>query len=84
MQTAKDRNLTVRLPVDILRKLKQQSASEGVSMNAYLEGLLAKTLDATRNDAKRMAAARLLERAKEGIYSLKQPLSREEAHDRRG
>lgn len=53
-------------------------------MNAYLEGLLAKTLDATRNDAKRTAAARLLERAKEGIYSLKQPLSREQAHDRRG
>ena len=82
MSRGKDRNLTVRLPVSLLRELNKQSAAEGVSMNAYLGHLLARALDGPQNDLQQMAAARLLGRAKAGIYHMKRALTREEAHDR--
>ena len=83
MQKSQDRNLTVRLPVSLLRKLKEQSAAEGMSMNAFLEHLLVRTLNGSQDDARQIAAARLLGRAKAGLYRMKRPLGREEAHDRR-
>jgi hypothetical protein len=83
MPTAKDRNLTIRLPIALLRRLKAESAAEGVSMNAYLERLLASVLDGGQNDAQQKAAKRLLERAKSGLYEIDKPLSRDEAHNRR-
>ena len=83
MSTPRDRNLTVRLPIGLVRRLKEQSAAEGVSMNAYLEQLLVRTLNGRQNDARQMVITRLLERAKHGVYEIKRPLSREEAHQRR-
>lgn len=83
MQRMKDRNFTVRLPTTLLRRLKEKSAAEGVSMNAYLERVLAKALNGTQDDAQHSAAMRLLTRAKEGLYSMERPLTREEAHGRR-
>ena len=82
VQKAKDRNLTVRLPIGLLRRLKEESAAEGVFMNAYLERVLAKALRGSQDDAQRLAAKRLLARAKDGLYEMDRPLSREEAHDR--
>jgi hypothetical protein len=82
MQKATDRNLTVRLPISLLHRLKEESAAEGVSMNAYLERVLAKALRGSKNDAQRMAMTRLLARAKDGLYKMDRPLTREEAHDR--
>ena len=84
MGGAKDRNFTVRLPIALLRRLKQQSAAEGLSMNAYLEDVLANALTESQNGAQAAAAARLLGRAKEGMYEMDRPLTREEAHNRRG
>ncbi len=52
-------------------------------MNAYIEGLLEKALHGNVNDARRAATVRLLARAKEGLYEIARPLTREEAHDRR-
>ncbi len=52
-------------------------------MNAYLERVLAKALRGTQNDAERLAATRLLGRAKEGLYEMDRPLTREQAHIRR-
>ena len=82
MQKAKDRNLTVRLPISLLRRLKEESAAEGVSMNAYLERVLVKALRGSQDDEQRLAAMRLLARAKDGLYEMDRPLSREEAHNR--
>ncbi len=82
MQKIEDRNLTVRLPVGLLRRLKEQSAAEGVSMNAYLEHLLAGALSGSPNEVRQTAMARLSGRAKRGLYQKKRPLTREEAHDR--
>ncbi|MGH9585305.1 MAG: toxin-antitoxin system HicB family antitoxin [Bryobacteraceae bacterium] len=74
--------MTVRLPSGLLRRLKEESAAGGVSMNAYLERVLAKALSGNRNSAQRIAAARLLMRAKDGLYEMDRPLTREEAHER--
>ena len=82
MQKATDRNLTVRLPIRLLRRLKQESAAQGVSMNAYLERVLANALRVNQNEAERIAVTRLLARAKEGLYKMDRPLTREQAHDR--
>jgi hypothetical protein len=82
MQSAKQRNLTVRLPIGLLRQLKEKSAAEGVSMNAYLERLLARALNGDKDQAQQIAVKRLLTWAKDGLYEMDQPLTREEAHDR--
>ena len=82
VQKAKDRNLTVRLPIGLLRRLKGASVAEGVSMNAYLERVLVKALMGNQDDAERQAAEQLLTWAKDGLYDMVQPLSREEAHNR--
>jgi hypothetical protein len=82
MQKAKDRNLTLRLPIGLLRRLKEKSAAEGLSMNAYIEHALMNALTADQSDARRLAAERLLARAKNGLYEMDRPLTREEAHDR--
>jgi plasmid stability protein len=82
MQSAKDRNLTVRLPTGLLKRLKEVSAAEGVSMNAYLERVLTKALNAEKHSAQQRAVRRLLTWAKEGLYEMDQPLTREQAHDR--
>jgi hypothetical protein len=82
MQKATDRNLTVRLPIRLLRRLKQESAAQGVSMNAYLERVLAQALTGNQNEAERIAVTRLLARAKDGLYEMDRPLTREQAHDR--
>ena len=82
MERAKDRNLTVRLPIGLLRRLKGKSAAEGLSMNAYLERVLAKALSGDQDDIKRIAVTRLLARAKEGLYKMDRPLTREDVHDR--
>jgi predicted DNA-binding protein len=83
MPRLKDRNLTMRLPVGLLRRLKAESAVEGVSMNAYIERLLEKALNGSEDHARHMAAMRLLARAKDGLYEIRRPLTREEMHDRR-
>jgi plasmid stability protein len=82
MQKTTDRNLTVRLPTRLLRRLKAESAADGMSMNAYLERLLAKALTGSKNDAQQMAMTRLMAQAKDGLYKLDQPLTREQAHNR--
>ena len=51
-------------------------------MNAYLERVLAKALRGNQNEAERIAVTRLLARAKEGLYKMDRPLTREQAHDR--
>lgn len=83
MRKAKDRNLTVRLPVALLRQLKARSAAEGVSMNAYLERVLATSLSEGQSEFQRIALSRILELSREGLYRMDQPLTREEAHARR-
>lgn len=82
MHRARDRNFTARLPTALLRRLKEESAADGVSMNAYLERVLAAALSGNRNDAREAAVARLLAGAKEGLYDMDRPLKREEAHER--
>ena len=51
-------------------------------MNAYIERALVKALQGSQNDAQRLATARLLAHAHNGLYEIVRPLSREEAHDR--
>ena len=82
MHRAKGGNFTVRLPIGLLRRLKEESAAEGVSMNVYLEGVLAKALTRSQTDGQCMAAMRLLARAKDGLYEMDRPLTREQAHGR--
>lgn len=82
MQEAKDRNFTARLSIGLLRRLKQRAAAEGVSMNAYLERVLAKALSGNLDESQRAAARRLLAHAKDGVYEMHRPLTREQAHDR--
>ena len=82
MQRAKNRNLTVRLPSQLLRRVKAESATQGMSMNAYIERALVKDLAGSQDDTQRQAAEQLFAWAKDGLYDMAQPLSREEAHDR--
>ena len=84
MGTATDRNLTVRLPVPLLQRLKEEAVGEGMSMNAYLERLLEQALCRDRDEARSAAAQRLIARSKRGLYEMERPLSREQAHSRRG
>jgi hypothetical protein len=72
----------VRLPTRLLRWLKAESAAEGMSMNAYLERVLAKTLTGSKNEAQQMAMTQLMARTKDGLYKLDRPLTREEVHNR--
>lgn len=51
-------------------------------MNAYIERLLEKALNGNENEAQ-TATMRLLARAKNGLYEMTRPFTREEAHDRR-
>lgn len=82
MRKAKDRNFTVRLPVALLQRLKEESATYGVSMNAYLERVLSEALSGNRNNVRKAAVRRLLAQAKDGLYDMDRPLTREEAHRR--
>jgi len=82
MREGKDRNLTVRLPTGLFRRLEKQAAAEGLSIDAYLERVLAKALGESQDDAQRTAEKRLLALAKGGLYTMDRPLTREQAHDR--
>jgi hypothetical protein len=82
MRSAKERNVTLKLPTGLLWQLKERAAAEGASMNAYLEGLLTSALSRDKDRAQRVIGKRLRAWAKNGLYDLDQPLTREEAHDR--
>lgn len=82
MPIAKNRNLTVRLPTGLLRRLKEKAAADGVSMNSYLERVLDQALCGHQEKTRRAALERLLARMKDGLYTMDRPLTREKAHQR--
>jgi plasmid stability protein len=78
-----NRNITLSLPVELIKKAKVRAAEHEISMNALIRALLEEKLD--EKDAARRAAREFLEITKRGPY-FKGDISkirREELHERR-
>jgi plasmid stability protein len=77
------RNLTLNLPVDLIRKAKVYAAEHDTTVNAYVRVLLEEAL--TEAQRTRAAVRRILEIAEEGPLSSVDPasISRDEIHERR-
>jgi hypothetical protein len=78
-----NRNITLSLPVELIKKAKIHAAEHEMSMNALIKALLEEKLD--DRDQARLAAEWLIERSKRGPYFSVDPskISREELHERR-
>ncbi|MEO7143564.1 MAG: hypothetical protein ABI165_08685 [Bryobacteraceae bacterium] len=74
------RNLTVSLPVVLVRNAKASAARRGISLNAYVHESLNKTV---RNDDRYYAAGeRILEIARTPLYNLSRgKFKREDLYD---
>lgn len=77
------RNITLNLPVDLIRKAKVYAAERDTNINAVVRELLDEKL--AGDDRSRAAAALVLEIARRGPASAVDPGSiwREELHERR-
>ncbi len=77
------RNLTLSLPIDLVRKAKIYAAEHDTTINSLVRDLLQDQL--TRAERTRAAVTRLLGLAERGPYFLTEPglISREELHERR-
>jgi hypothetical protein len=74
------RNLTLSLPVELIRQAKVIAAQRGVSLNALVQDSLQRT--AQREDGYMAAGRRILAASERGLYSLKKASwKREELHD---
>ncbi len=76
------RNLTLRLPVDLIRQAKIHAAQHDTTVNAYVRKLLEESL--SRDQCARDAGDRLLELAEQGPWPDFDPgsVSRDEIHER--
>jgi plasmid stability protein len=76
------RNITLSLPVDLIRKAKIYAAEHDTSVNTLVLDLLQDAL--SREDRVDRAVARLLELAEAGPYSAVDPgsIRREDLYDR--
>ena len=76
------KNLTLHLPVDLIRKVKVYAAQRDTSINSVVKELLEEVVSS--EDRYRAAANRLLELADQGPYTTVDPgsISREEMHER--
>lgn len=79
----KNRNVTLSLPVDLVRKAKIYAAERDTTMNTLVRRLLQDAL--SRESLARAAADRLLALAESGPYFTADPglIRREELHERR-
>ncbi|MCL5743077.1 MAG: ribbon-helix-helix protein, CopG family [Acidobacteria bacterium] len=77
-----NRNITLSLPVELIKKAKVHAAEHEMSMNALIRALLEEKLD--EKDSAWRAAEWLIERSKRGPYFSIDPskISREELHER--
>jgi hypothetical protein len=78
-----NRNITLSLPAELIKKAKLHAVEHEMSMNALVKALLEEKLD--KKDSARLAAEWLIERSKRGPYFSVDPrtVSREELHERR-
>jgi plasmid stability protein len=78
-----NRNITLSLPEELVRKAKVYVAERDSTVNAFVRELLQEAL--SREDRGRKAAERLMELARAGPYSEVDPgsIRREDLYDRR-
>ena len=76
------RNLTLNLPIDLIKKTKVRAAESGKTINAFVREVLEEKV--LREKQSRAAALRFLELARRGPSSHVDPASirREEAYER--
>lgn len=74
------RNLTLRLPEDLVRRAREEALRQGKSLNAFVEALLREAVGGEEDEA----LARQLSWMRRGLYRTEgKPLpSREERHAR--
>ena len=79
----KTRNLTLNLPVDLIKKAKVYAAEHDTSVNALVRDLLQEKV--TGESRAQLAVCRLLEIASRGPFSDVDPstIDRDELHERR-
>jgi hypothetical protein len=80
VKTAK-RNLTLSLPTELVRNAKVRAAERGMSLNAWIQQAMDRTLRFDRDYV--AAGEKFLNASSKGLYSLaKRRVKREELYDR--
>ena len=79
---AETKNLTLHLPVDLIRRTKVYAAQHDTNINTVVKNLLEQVV--STEDRYRAAADRLLELADQGPYTTVDPgsIRREDIYDR--